>query len=214
MRLPTRPSRVGVICRSCTGGASFRSLAAEAPLTSIGPQSWSGDRLSYGSATETRYGNVLAERRERRGGATARGRRVDRVCDLPVPEDDLALRGGDSRICARGLVGDAAVHLAAPVGEQVERLALLQVEERVRARGDGLRLERRLGPRLRHLGGDDTLEVRLEADGVDDLQRLAVGDDRELAAVRAAVHEQRGARTRRSAGSCAARRRRRDRRAA
>ena len=54
VRLPTRPSLLGVICKSCTGGASFRSLAAEAPLTSIGPQSWSGERLSYGSATETR----------------------------------------------------------------------------------------------------------------------------------------------------------------
>ena len=73
------------------------------------------------------------------------------------------------------LESDAAVDLAPAVGEEIEGAALLQVRERIRARSDRLRLERRGRPLLRHLGGDDALDVRLEADGVHHLQRLAVG---------------------------------------
>ena len=41
------------------GGGSFSCFATLAPSKSTGPQSWYGDSVSNGSATETRYGTAL-----------------------------------------------------------------------------------------------------------------------------------------------------------
>ena len=114
----------------------------------------------------------------------AAGRRVEEGVDrLPLPEQDLPLRRLDGRRRAGMLAGDAAVDLAAHVGVEVEGLAGDPVRERVRARRDGLRLQRLVGPRARHLLRDDTLEVLLEPDDVDRVELLARHRDGDLAAV-------------------------------
>ena len=77
----------------------------------------------------------------------AAGRReVVRRRDLPAVEDDLAGRRGDRLRRRRLLARDAEVDLAPDVRVEVERLALHEARERVRARGDGLRLESLRGP--------------------------------------------------------------------
>ena len=82
---------------------------------------------------------------------------------------------------------DAAVHLAAVVRVQVEAPAGMHRRQRVRARRDGLRLERGERPAVRHLVADDAAHVVLEVDGVDGGELPAVAVDDEDAVVGAAV---------------------------
>ena len=54
-----RPDGPVVVRRSASGAGSFSCLATFAASKSTGPQSWYGDAVSYGSATETRYGTPV-----------------------------------------------------------------------------------------------------------------------------------------------------------
>ena len=120
-------------------------------------------------------------------GLAARRREVVRRRDLPAVQDDLAGRLRDRLGRRRLLARDAAVHLAAHVRVEVERLALHEVRERVRAGRDGLRLQNLGRPAVRHLARDDALEVALERSDVHDAQELALRDELELAPIGAAV---------------------------
>ena len=126
--------------------------------------------------------------------AAARRREEERRRDAAVPREHAAggARHGDVR--PRRLVGDAAVHLAARVGEEIEVLARLQRRERVRAGGDGLRLERGEAPVVRHLAADDAAHVVVERDRVDDGELAAAAPHDEQPVVRASVPASSGAR--------------------
>ena len=103
-------------------------------------------------------------------GAPAGGREEVGDDRLALVGDDLVRGRGDRGVGRRALGGDAAVDLRARVGVVVEAGAGLVRRDRVRARGDGLGLQRLGRPRRRALGGDDAADVVLEADGVDRVQ--------------------------------------------
>ena len=126
--------------------------------------------------------------------ATARGGEEERLRDAAPVEHDLARGSLDGRARLRRLGGDAAVDLAARVRVEVEA-ARLEVRERVGACRDRLGLQRLGRPRVRHLGPDDALQVRLEPDDVDRLELGPGGSDLDLAAIRAPELERRRART-------------------
>ena len=130
------------------------------------------------------------------GGHRAAARRgeEERLRDTARVEHDLARRGLDGRARLRRLGGDAAVDLAARVRVEVEA-AGLEVRQRIRAGRDRLGLQRLGRPRVRHLGPDDALQVRLEPDDVDRLELGPGGSDLDLAAIRAPELERRRART-------------------
>ena len=92
---------------------------------------------------------------------------------------------------ARLLSLDPFVNLASLIRIQVERLPLDEVRERVRSRRDGLRLQRFERPRVRHLVGDDALEVELERNGVDRPQEATLGRDLDPASVLTPVERER-----------------------
>ena len=183
-RLLTRPEAPVATDTPAIGSVSFSCFATAFASKSTGPQSWYGESVSYGICDGDEVRHVDSGRFERRHRATAGRREEERVRDLAVVEDDLPFRRVDGG-ARRGRLGrDAAVHLAARVAVEVERTALRQVRERVRPRGDRLRLERGGRPLRRHLRRDDALQVLLEADHVDHVEQLAVERERELAAVR------------------------------
>ena len=108
-------------------------------------------------------------------GPAAAGRGEERVGDLPVEEEDLPRSLVDGAVRERLLDGDAAVDLAA--GRRAEVVPLrgevAPPPHRVRARRHGLRLQR-LGlvvDARAHLAGDDPLQVVLETDAVDHVER-------------------------------------------
>ncbi len=120
----------------------------------------------------TRYGTGFAPgTRSVIGGRAAAGRRgEERRRHLAVVEQHLALRVGDSLHARRRLAADASVDLAALVG--VQEPSGLRRGDRVRARGDGLRLQRGWTASPSALTGDDALHVVVEADHVHDLEPL------------------------------------------
>ena len=54
--MPTRCEPSIVVWTSSSFPETFSALASLAAVNGIGPQLWYGDAVSYGSATETRYG--------------------------------------------------------------------------------------------------------------------------------------------------------------
>jgi len=125
------------------------------------------------------------------GRPAAGARREVGVGRLAVVEDDLVRRLAHGRVRARSLGFDPAVDLAASVRVEVEVAAFLQVGEGVGARDDRLRGERLRRPAARHLGGNDTQEVRLEPDHVHHLERGAGRLHAQRAAVAAAAERER-----------------------
>jgi hypothetical protein len=56
----TRPEGATFARKSATVPGTCSRFARTVALKRIGPQSWYGERVSYGSGTETRYGRGLA----------------------------------------------------------------------------------------------------------------------------------------------------------
>ena len=141
-----------------------RSRGAE---TTKGPQRWCGEIVSYGSGTETRYG-VGGELGQTSGADAVRPPELEKkyVVATPTPvEDDLT--GGRPARPRSSTAPRAAmpeVDLAPRVRVEVEPRSGLADRERVGARRDRLRLQRLGEPVLRHLRGDDAVEVGLETD--------------------------------------------------
>ena len=121
----------------------------------------------------------------------ARAREEVRLRDFTVVEDDLAGGRIDGGVRRRLLVLDPEVHLAARVGIQIERAGTPR-RKRIRAGGDRLRLQCLGVPGVRHLRGDDAVEVLLEADHVDRTQLARGHVDLDRAAI-AVLQRQRGA---------------------
>ena len=187
--LATRPERFAVEPQRRTGSRSFRPLRIAPPRWGPGPS---------GGPARAR----CAGRRRRRGTARL-AEHLGRV-ERPPPEVEwksaaisLPSRAAPGRPSprprrrARRLGRDAAVDLAAHVGVEVEALAAEAVGERVRARGDRLRLQRLVGPRARHLLRHDAARYCSSADDVDRVSFWPGDGDLELAAVGAAELERR-----------------------
>src|SRR6185437_10644071 len=96
---------------------------------------------------------------------------------------------GDVRLGPFG--ADPAVHLRTLIRKEVEVLPRMERRERVRARGDRLRLVRRRLPALRRLPGDDAAEVSVERQLVHDLQTGGLRPHDDVAAIPGEVHLQR-----------------------
>ena len=147
--VPTRPEPVITARRSSSGPGTFSfARAALAVNVDRAPAVVGRDRVvRIGDRHEVR--NRLRARPDvgHRGGAAAGGREEVRVSDLAVVGDDLA-GGGVDRLVRRVLfLGDPAIDLAANVRVDVELARCARGRERVRARGDGLRLQRLGGQR-------------------------------------------------------------------
>jgi hypothetical protein len=108
-------------------------------------------------------------------GVPSRAGREIRFGDLAVVCDDLALGGFRRLVGRRGLAFEALVDLAGRVVVEVEAVAVDLDRERVGARGDRLRAQRRLGPGGRRLVGDDPLHVLVDGQRVDRVQRSGIG---------------------------------------
>src|SRR5215211_5047951 len=109
---------------------------------------------------------------------------------LALVGDDLARGLRDGLVGRRLLDADAAVDLRAGVGVVLEAVAALGRGDRVRASGDGLRLERLQRPRGGRLDRHDALDVLVQRHGVDrvDAERArAQLEDAAVGAARAAV---------------------------
>ena len=166
-------------------------FASAGPVNATGPQLWCGEALSYGSATETRYGTGSPDHVS--AALAVRPPLVEKKnvwATLPLVEQHLARRLADRGGRRRLLGADAAVDLAAHVRVEVEGAGAAR-RERVRACDHGLRLQRLDGPVRRDLVRDDAREIGLEPDDVDDAELPGHDGDLELAAVGPAVEEQR-----------------------
>ena len=93
------------------------------------------------------------------GGAAARRREEIRRGDAAVPREHAPGGPPHREVDTGRLVRDPSVDLASAVGEEVEMLGRLQRRERIRARCDRLRLERREAPVVGHLSAYDTADV-------------------------------------------------------
>ena len=147
--------------------------------------------LVPGIGLRDEVGHVRPEDVERAGRLPSRARGVVRRRHASVVGDDAVRRPAHGLVRARLLCLDPFVDLASLIRVQVERLPLDEVRERVRARRDSLCLQRLERPRMRHLVGDDALEVELERDGVDRAQELPLGSDLDPAPVLTSVERER-----------------------
>ena len=173
----------GTVRMSFVPGAP-NSFATRVAGSTTGPQRWCGDHLSSGSGTETRYGIGVPPLKTSSTSAVRPpdDEKKNVVATFPSNIKTWRARGGDGFVADVGFRIDAAVDLAARVGIE-DRRALARLGQRVRARGDGLRLHDLERPIVGNLLAHDAADVGVDADDVHGLQAAVDALNLEVAAV-------------------------------